>query len=302
MKTNPFRDFFYFHKGDRRAIVALGCIAVFAIGVLLLYRPSPQPSPYMERVTMQGVGNEPDGLPIMGEMSAGQRGSSDSFGPNTVDSLTLIGFGLKAWKVKNFLHYRAAGKVFRSAEDMGNTYGWTDEDVAMLKPYVRVGEQYRRKEKDEDRWAKREQWERKVPERTSNKFHTLTKVDVNTADTALLRRIPGVGEKISDAIVRYRQRLGGFHSVNQLLDIKIVSPELLEWFTVSSSPDIQRININKASFQALNSHPYISYEQTKALLQYLRLYGEVKDEETLLSTGIFTKEDLERLRPYIAYE
>ncbi len=302
MKTNPFKDFFYFHKGDRRAIVALGCIAVFAIGVLLLYRPSPQPSPVMGRETVRGVGNEPDGLPIMGEMSAGQRGSLGSFGPNTVDSLTLIGFGLKAWKVKNFLHYRAAGKVFRSAEDMGNTYGWTDEDVAMLAPYVRVGEQYRRKEKDEDRWAKREQWERKEPERTSNKFRSLTKVDVNTADTAMLRRIPGVGEKISDAIVRYRQRLGGFHSVNQLLDIKIVSPELLEWFTVSPSPDIQRININKASFQALNSHPYISYEQTKALLQYLRLYGEVKDEETLLSTGIFTKEDLERLRPYIAYE
>ena len=304
MKTNPFRDFFYFHKGDRRAIVALGCIAVFAIGVLMLYRPSPQPSPVMGREAVRGVGNEPDGLPIMGEMSAGQRGSSDSFDPNTVDSLTLIGFGLKAWKVKNFLHYRAAGKVFRSAEDMGNTYGWEEEDVALLAPYVQVGEKYKRNVEKEPRRASKETWERKEerPERASNKFHTLTMVDVNTADTTQLRRIPGVGEKISDAIVRYRQRLGGFHSVNQLLDIKIVSPELLEWFTVSSSPDIQRININKASFQALNNHPYISYEQTKALLQYIRLYGEVKDEETLLSTGIFTKDELERLRPYIAYE
>ena len=48
---------------------------------------------------------------------------------NTVDSMTLIGFGLKDWKVKNFLHYRDAGKVFRSAEEMGKTYGWTEEDV-----------------------------------------------------------------------------------------------------------------------------------------------------------------------------
>ena len=81
----------------------------------------------------------------------------------------------------------------------------------------------------------------------------------------------------------------------------IFSPELLEWFTVSPAA-VQKIHLNKASFQALNSHPYISYEQTKALLQYIRLYGEVRDEETLLSTGIFTKEDLERLRPYITYE
>jgi hypothetical protein len=62
------------------------------------------------------------------------------------------------------------------------------------------------------------------------------------------------------------------------------------------------MNLNLASFQALNNHPYISYEQTKSLLQYIRLYGEVKDEATLLSIGVFTKEELERLRPYIAYE
>ena len=293
MKTNPFRDFFYFSKSDRRAIVALGCIAVFAIGVQMLVDAWGRNEEQSE--SLASMEQKPGITPSISEKR------QHSFDPNTVDSLTLIGFGLKAWKVKNFLHYRVAGKVFRSAADMGDTYGWTEEDVAMLEPYVVVGEMYRKKEmKSKQEWGKREQKE-EVHERTSNKFHALTQVDVNTADTALLRRIPGIGEKISDAIVRYRQRLGGFHSVNQLLEIKIVSPELLEWFTVSPSA-VQKIHLNKASFQALNSHPYISYEQTKALLQYIRLYGEVKDEEMLLSTGIFTKEDLERLRPYITYE
>jgi competence ComEA-like helix-hairpin-helix protein len=228
-----------------------------------------------------------------------------TFDPNTVDSLTLIGFGLKPWKVKNFLHYRAAGKVFRSAEDLGDTYGWTAEDVEMLASYVRVGKKYEKSGRNEkygndgNRWDEKKEEER---ERTSNKFQSLTKVDVNTADTAILRRIPGVGAKISDAIVRYRQRLGGFHSVNQLLDIKIVSPELLDWMEVSASPHLQKLNLNKASFQALNSHPYISYEQTKALLQYIRLYGEIKDEKALLETGIFTRGEVEQLKPYIAYE
>ena len=299
---NPFKDYFYYRKSDRRAIVALGCIAVFVIGVLMVVdgrRLSPQPSPVMGKENMRGVGNEPDGLPIEEEMSVRQR---VAFDPNTVDSLTLIGFGIKAWKVKNFLHYRAAGKVFRSAEDIGNTYGWTEEDVERLAPYVRVGAAYRKKKeasRDEDRKVYREEISKPMATR---KFQTMTKVDVNEADTALLRRIPGVGEKISEAIVRYRERLGGFHSVEQLREIKIVSPELLEWFTVSSPSAVQKVNLNQASFQALNSHPYISYEQTKSLLQYRRLYGDVKDEATLLSTGIFTKEELEKLRPYIAYE
>ncbi|MBO7592081.1 MAG: helix-hairpin-helix domain-containing protein [Bacteroidaceae bacterium] len=293
MKKNPFKEFFYFSKSERRAIVALGCIAVFAIGVLMvLDRPSSQPSPSMEKEVMQGVEGKPDERPEV---------VLQTFDPNTVDSLTLIHFGLKPWKVKNFLHYRAAGKVFRSAEDLGDTYGWTAEDVEMLASYVRVGKQYEKKEKKRE---EREQWGKKEekPDHISKKFQSLTKVDVNTADTATLRRIPGVGAKISDAIVHYRKRLGGFHSVEQLREISIVSPELLEWFSVSSSPALQKFNINKASFQALNSHPYISYEQTKALLQYIRLYGNVKDEETLLATGIFTKEEVEKLKPYIAYE
>jgi competence ComEA-like helix-hairpin-helix protein len=293
MKKNPFKDFFYFSKGDRRTIVALGCIAVFAIGVVMMvdaWKGKEKDTRAVENVVVNMEEKEERGEVVL-----------QTFDPNTVDSLTLIHFGLKPWKVKNFLHYRAAGKVFRSAEDLGDTYGWTAEDVEMLASYVRVGKQYEKKEKKRE---EREQWEKKEekPEHTSNKFQSLTKVDVNTADTTLLRRIPGVGAKISDAIVRYRKRLGGFHSVEQLLDIKIVSPELLEWFSVSSSPALQKFNINKASFQALNSHPYISYEQTKALLQYIRLYGDVKDEEMLLATGIFTKEEVEKLKPYIAYE
>jgi len=313
MKTNPFKDFFYFIKGDRKAIVAVGCVAVFCVGVLVVVerRPSPQPipeqssptrslSPVMGRVT--GVESEQDGLPSDGDVFIPHH-----FDPNTVDSMTLVGFGLKDWKVRNFLHYRAAGKVFWSAEEMGKTHGWTEEDVERVRGYVRVGKEYGkdgkngRNEKignDGKGWERRED----VPERASNKFRALTKVDVNTADTALLRRVPGIGGKICEAIVTYRKKLGGFYSVEQLRELKMVSPELLEWFEVSSSPDIQRLNINKASFQALNSHPYISYEQTKALLQYIRLYGKVKDEQALVETGIFTKEEVERLKPYLAFE
>ena len=303
---NPFKDFLYFMKSDRRAIVALGCIAVFAIGVLMLvdaWKGKEKETKAEEKVTVNVEQKEERGEVVL-----------RTFDPNTVDSLTLIGFGLKPWKVKNFLHYREAGKVFRSAEEMGDTYGWTAEDVERVASYVRVGEKYEKSGrseknekygKDENHWKDGKRWDERKdekPERPSNKFQTLTKVDVNTADTALLRRIPGVGAKISEAIVKYRERLGGFHSVEQLREIKIVSPELLEWMEVSSSSDIQKININKASFQALNSHPYISYEQTKALLQYVRLYGKVKDEKALVETGIFTKEEVEKLKPYIAYE
>ena len=301
---NPFKEFLYFSMGDRRAIVALGCIAVFAVGVLMVVDAWKEKEGNVktgEKVAVDVEEKEERGEVVM-----------RMFDPNTVDSLTLIGFGLKPWKVKNFLHYRAAGKVFRSAEDLGDTYGWAAEDVERVREYVRVDEEYGKgkrlfggTEKGQPGWEGRNEKYGKDGKRwddwKSNKFHTLTKVDVNTADTAMLRRIPGVGAKTSEAIVRYREKLGGFYSVEQLREIKMVSPELLEWMEVSS-PNVQKIPVNEASFQALNSHPYISYEQTKALLQYIRLYGKVKDEQALLETGIFTKEDVERLKPYLVYE
>ena len=293
--NNPLKGFFYFRKSDRKGIVALGCIAVFALGVLMvLDRMEEQKEQSMDTpVFLEDYHKKP--------LSVSKK-RLHVFDPNTVDSLTLIQFGIKAWKVKNFLHYRAAGKVFRSAEDIGDTYGWTAEDVQRLTPYVSVGTAYQKRKETPRFEERKEHKEEDAKPVETKKFHTLTKVDVNEADTAMLRRIPGIGEKISVAIVRYRQRLGGFHSVEQLREISIVSPELLEWFTVSSSAAVQKIHLNKASFQVLNSHPYISYEQTKALLQYIRLYGKVKDEETLLATGIFTKEEMEKLRPYIVYE
>lgn len=134
----------------------------------------------------------------------------------------------------------------------------------------------------------------------SSKFQKDTIIDVNTADTAILRRIPGIGKGISKAIVDYRQKLGGYYSIRQLLEIKIFSPELLKWFSTDISK-ITRININKASFQSLNSHPYISYEQTKSILNYRRLYGEFKDLENLQASGIFTEKEIERLAYYLEF-
>ena len=135
----------------------------------------------------------------------------------------------------------------------------------------------------------------------SAKFKTLTKVDINTADSATLCSVPGVGQYISMAIIRYRKRLGGYASVEQTMDIKQVSPELLEWFKVENKEKVNKVNINKDSFQKLNSHPYISYEQTRDLLMYRRLYGNIADEAQLLNINIFSVEDIERLRPYLEY-
>ncbi len=294
-----FRDFLYYSKSDRRSIVVLSLIAVIFVGVLILKDSDHDGSAAVEA----GADSTVQSAPVV----------MSEFDPNTVDSVSLIGFGLSPKQTHTFLNYRRAGAVFRTPEAIGRVYTLTDEDVSRLLPYVRIGADYSRKETPKHTYERKPakasaapdtvrtngaEWKRNYPE----KFKRLTKVDPNTADTALLQRIPGVGSWISRNIVEQRKRLGGYHSVGQLLEVKYFSPELLEWFEVDTAATrIEAFDINTASFQRLNSHPYISYEQTLDLLRYIRLYGKIADIDALRRTGIFTEEEVVRLQPYLKF-
>lgn len=294
-----FRDFLYYSNSDRRSIVVIALIAVVLVGVLVVSAPKSGGDATVEAEADSTEQTAPVAL--------------HEFDPNTVDSLSLIGFGLAPKQVQTFLRYRRAGAVFRTPESIAKVYGLIAEDVARLQPYVRIAPEYAERSKPVyyeretvrqksavDGSARGNGAEQKLnyPE----KFDRLTKVDPNTADTALLQRIPGVGTWISRNIVEQRERLGGFHSVEQLLEVKYFSPELLEWFEVDTlTAKIEKISINTASFQRLNSHPYIAYEQARDLLRYIRLYGRIADIDALRRTGIFAENELARLQPYLQF-
>ena len=142
-----------------------------------------------------------------------------------------------------------------------------------------------------------EQSENSDPSRPS-KFSQPTTVDINSADTMLLQRIPGIGSNIARWIVQRRERLGGFYSVEQLLEVRYVEPAMLQWFTVDTAL-VHRFRIGDMTFAEMSRHPYIGYEKAKAISNYQRLYGPISDMEQLRATAIFTDEELERLQNYI---
>lgn len=294
-----FRDFLYYSNSDRRSIVIIALIAVVLVGVLVVSTPKSGGDAAVEAEADSTEQTAPVAL--------------HEFDPNTVDSLSLIGFGLAPKQVQTFLRYRRAGAVFRTSESIAKVYGLTAEDVSRLQPYVRIAPEYA--ERSKPVYYERETVRQKSASNGSvrgngaeqklnypEKFDRLTKVDPNTADTALLQRIPGVGTWISRNIVAQRKSLGGFHAVEQLLEVKYFSPELLEWFEVDTlTAKIEKISINTASFQRLNSHPYIAYEQARDLLRYIRLYGRIADIDALRRTGIFAEDELARLQPYLQF-
>lgn len=135
----------------------------------------------------------------------------------------------------------------------------------------------------------------------NNKFKTLTVLDLNTVDSATLCRIPGIGKTISSIILKYRDRLGGFYSTEQLRECKYFDEDFLQWFKVDSMPKLRKININDDSLKVLVRHPYFTYEQAKNLKLYRRNNGRIKDEAAFRKIRYFTQEETERLIPYIEF-
>jgi DNA uptake protein ComE-like DNA-binding protein len=131
-----------------------------------------------------------------------------------------------------------------------------------------------------------------------------TILDLNRCDTAELQLIRGIGRYTAIRIVQYRQRLGGYYSPSQLTDEffdKLRLDTLLAHFTADPA-DIQLIPVNKASVDRLSHHPYLRYEQAKAIYTLHRKKIRITSIDDLRSLPELKEEDIRRLEPYLSFE
>lgn len=136
--------------------------------------------------------------------------------------------------------------------------------------------------------------------RRSSKYPQGTVVDANLADTTELMRIPQIGNYRANRIVAYRESLGGFVKVEQVMESCEMPDEVFEWFCVSDVP-LRRLNVNKLTLRQLMRHPYITFYQARAIVEYRKRHGDLKNLNQLLFLKEFAEEDITRLSPYLEF-
>ncbi|MDR2915868.1 MAG: helix-hairpin-helix domain-containing protein [Tannerella sp.] len=139
----------------------------------------------------------------------------------------------------------------------------------------------------------------------SEKFTEGTIIELNTADTTVLKKIPGIGSAFAKRIVNYRNLLGGYYSVTQLSEVYGIDEErynaLKPWFIADPSL-VFKLDVNKLSQDSLRRHPYINYGQSKVITQLRRQKGRLKGWENLQLLDEFTDSDKIRLLPYLSFD
>lgn len=317
---NPFKDFFYFSRGERRGILVLvaGIVFIVLSGYVYPYWRERQPLPaeaaerqavataeyeaFMASVQQKEQRRERK-FPAYSKYSQKEAtvATLAPFNPNTADSITLCKLGLPGWMARNILHYRNRGGKFRKAEDFRKIYGLTEEQYRTLLPYIYIAPE------DTARMATRlynppsAADSTLMPETIVYKYPAGTVVNLNLADTTELKKIPGIGSGIARLIAGYRQRLGGFYSIEQLQEINLNYHELESWFRIDSTA-IRPINLNRAGIERLRNHPYINFYQAKAFVEYRKKKGALRSLKPFVLYEEFTEADLERIGRYVCFE
>lgn len=213
------------------------------------------------------------------------------FDPNKATQEELISLGFTKTLATRIENYRAKGGEFRVKKDLLRLYGMDSSLYTQLHPYVLLPESQVKSEKF-------------VSEKLSTVKTEKIKTDLNKADTAALKKIYGVGEKLSLRIINYRNSLGGFINISQLGEVygldSIVVGRILQGFFIPDEVTPGKININTASEEVLAKHPYIKYKNAKAIVAYRYQHKSFATLEELLNIKIIDQAAFEKMRPYLS--
>ena len=219
------------------------------------------------------------------------------FDPNTVDSMTLLHLGFKPWQAKNMLKYRAKGGKYRKKEDLKKLYGMTDSMYLALTPYIYI--------KDSivvDSARIDSVHMDTLPKWNSTKKDTI--LNLRTADTTELKLIRGIGSYRAKMIVRYREQLGGYAQVEQIMEArgmdKVIADSILPHFYIDSIV-VNKIPINHIRPEVLQRHPYLNFEQAKAIYEYRRKHIRIKSAEELKKIKGLSPTDIEKILIYLDF-
>ena len=221
------------------------------------------------------------------------KGELFNFDPNTLDESGWKRLGIKDKTIKTIQNFLSKKGHFYKPEDIGKIWGLHPDEIERLIPFVKI------ESTNTSNYPDKKNYENKAYEKVK---YTPSVVEINSADTSSLIALPGIGSKLSQRILNYRDKLGGFYKVEQIGETFGLSDstfqKLKPRFTISKSP-LRQININIATLDEMKTHPYLRYVIANAIIQYRNQHGNYSTVEDLRKIVLITDEIFNKAAPYL---
>ncbi len=266
----------------------------------------------MKKLEQNDARAEPGDRPFREKADGGRKATGNSgaggpkeavlfpFDPNTLDASRWQQLGLREKTIKTILNYVTKGGKFRKPEDLQRIYGLFPDEYERLRPFIRIEAE---RKAQTPAWTNESTFTEKPAAAPGPAKYTT--VEINSADTVAFIALPGIGSKLALRIIHFREKLGGFYSINQVAEtfgladsvFRRIQPYLrLEVMT------LRKININTATAEELKVHPYLKWNVINALLAYRKEHGAFRKKEDLKQVMAVTDEIYQRIAPYLVTE
>lgn len=231
------------------------------------------------------------------------------FDPNTATQQELQQLGLHPKAAMNIINYRTKGGRFNAPEDLKKIYALHPAMAEKLIPFVKISLQganlAKKQEEELSLPLQPAKEERHYAYKVKEMVSLTSPLDINLADSFSLTLLPGIGAKRAGAICRYREKLGGFASFEQIAETyglpDSVYEAILPYITLGNGP-ANKISINQATENTLKQHPYIGWKMAKIIIAYREQHGSFGSVDDLLKIYAVKKDWLDKVKPYLHAE
>ena len=203
----------------------------------------------------------------------------ENFNPNTVAREKLRQMGLNSREAGGIISYRSKYKEFEKPGEIFEVYNIDSAVARRLEPHLVLDSSDSISDKSPIR------------------------LDLNAADSLALVKIRGVGPTTASRLIKYRELLGGFHSVSQLREVYGIDSaryqEISSYFEVDSTA-LRKLNLNEDSFKTLLRHPYLNYELVQNIVNFRKEVRSFKNSGELRNIELVNDVLFRKIAPYLS--
>ena len=199
------------------------------------------------------------------------------FNPNFITDYKGYKLGMSVSEIDRLLAFRKENKYVNSPQEFQAVTKVSDSLLNAISPYFKFPDWVNNKKKFATY--------KKYPYTAFAKKEKIVIIDINKASQEDLIKIYGIGEAISLRILKFKESLGGFVSMEQMNDVWGLSPEVIEnlnsHFKVLTPPNVKKVDINNASIKELSQFPYFNYQIAKQIVTFRSMNGDFKKVDDL---------------------